>query len=148
MTLVDRCPYWPFRIASVAAAVLLLELGSGCHRAGQSQPRGDDAQYAAEAGIEFGKDQLAGVCGSPEALGTLRDSAGNSFVALPGHERPLSQIYGYTLPGGATVAIAVRIIAASPDVFVLRSLGHSPDEDKTVEATVTCGQIQARKRPS
>jgi hypothetical protein len=145
---VDRPRCWRSWIVPVAAVVVSLGFGVGCHRAEQSQSRSDDALYAAEVGIELGKDQLAGMCKSPEILGALRDSAGSSFVALPGLEKPLSQMNGDTLPGGATVAVTVRATAAPSDGFVLRSLGHSPTEDKTVEATVTCAQVLARKRAS
>ena len=142
----DGC--WLRGVAGTTAAVLLLTLGNGCRRGEQSRPRSDDAAYAAEAGLEFGKDELARVCGSPEALLTLRRTAGESFVPLPGYEQAISEIYGYRLPGGATVAITVRVSESSPNAFALRSRGHSPVEDKTADATVTCEQVQGRKRPS
>lgn len=114
---------------------------------GDGQPRSDDAAYAANVGLEFGQDELARLCGNLDALMTLRRSAGVNFVPLPGYEGPVSEILGHRLPGGATVTLTLHVSEASPSAFVLRSLGHSPVEDKTLEATVTCEQVQARKRP-
>ena len=127
--------------------MLSLALGNGCRRGEQSRPQSDDAAYAAEAGLEFGKDELARVCASPEALATVRRIAETSYVPLPGYEHALSEIYGYALPDGATAAITVRVTEVSPNAFALRSRGHSSAEDRVAEATVTCEQRQGRKRP-
>jgi hypothetical protein len=87
------------------------------------------------------------VCGSPEALASLLRAAAASFVALPGHEKPLRQIYTYDLPNSSTVTITLRVNETPTNSFVLRSLGHSPHEDKTLEAVVSCAQVQTRKGP-
>jgi hypothetical protein len=115
-------------------------------RRGDAQPRSEYAAFAAAAGIEIGRDELARVCGNLDALVALRRSASDNFVPLPGYEGPVSEILGHRLPGGATMTITLRVSEASPSAFVLRSLGHSPVEDKTLDATMTCEQAQA-KRP-
>ncbi len=131
-----------------AVGVFALAGHSSCRRV-EPQPRhGDDALYSAEAGLEFAKDELARVCGHPQALSGLRRAAESSFVPLPGLEKPITQIYGTSLPGGATVSVALRVRETAPSEFALRSVGRSPTEEKTVEGAASCELVQARKRSS
>ena len=132
----------------VAAAVSILAIAgnSACHRVEQQPQHNDEALYAAEAGLEFAMDELARVCESPQALANLRRAAAASFIALPGYEKAIAQIYGYDLPGGATVSVTLRVREAAPSEFVLRSVGRSPTEEKTVEGNAGCELVQTRKR--
>jgi hypothetical protein len=140
----SRARRW--RWVAPAAAILAIAGDSACRRVGQQARHSDDASYAAEAGLEFAKDELARVCRSPQALADLRRAAGASFVALPGLEEPIAKIYGYDLPGGATVSVTLRVREAAPSEFVLRALGRSPTEEKTAVGSASCELVQKRKR--
>ncbi len=133
---------------AVTMSVLALVGDSACRRVEPQPQHSDDAMYAAEAGLEFAKDELARVCGNPQALAELRKVAESSFVPLPGLKEPIAQIYGYKLPGGATASITLRVPETAPRDFVLRSLGRSPTEEKTVEAEASCQLVEPRKRRS
>jgi hypothetical protein len=131
-------------IAAVAAAVAF-EAAGGCRGAEQPQRHSDDALYAAEAGLQLAMDELVGVCGNPQALAELQREARTSFVAVPGLEKSVGQIYGSKLPGGATVSVTLRVKDTAPSEFFLRSLGRSPTEEKTVEWTTSCDLVKTRK---
>jgi hypothetical protein len=134
---------WPVVVFLATGA--LIPVGSSCRRDAQPHPRTDDALYAAEAGAEFAEDRLALICQDPKVLPALQHSAVDHFVPLPGYETPLREIYGHTLPGGATVTITVYAGQAPATTFLLRSWGHSSVEDKFVEARTTCEQLKDRK---
>jgi len=106
----------------------------------------DSARYAAEAGIEFGKDMLKHQCESPGSLVSLRSSMKSSFVPFPGHEGPVSKIYGYELPGGATATISLGPSDTSPDVLAMRALGQTSTASTTITVAVTCEQVRGRAR--
>lgn len=131
-------------ITAVAAAVAL-EGAGGCGGAEHRQRHSDDALYAAEAGLQLAMDELVSVCGNPKALAELQREARTSFVAVPGLEKPVGQIYGSKLPGGATVSVTMHVKDTAPSEFILRSLGRSPTEEKTVEWTTSCDDVKTRK---
>jgi hypothetical protein len=140
----EEDPYPPWALPLILAT-LVSGVSASCAQPAEKR-RDDSVLYAAEAGQEFGLDELATLCRQPEALHSLKAAAAKDFVALPGNTAPIHKMYGYDLPGGAAVSVSVRVSPDNDDVLVLRSVGQRPGELKQLEQSTTCEQLKGRQR--
>jgi len=119
----------------VAALQLFMLLS--CSRSRTYQD-GQEALYAAEAGLEIGKLHLAEVCKSTSALGELRNRATNGEVPLPGYEQPSNKVLGQTI--GGSVSVRLRAIEQEPTAWLVVSTGERSGTKRVVQARVSCPQ--------
>jgi hypothetical protein len=69
-------------------------------RAAGSPRNSDDALYAAEAGLEFGQDELIPICNNPEVLQRVRVFAASRDIPFPGHGQGAPMEGPWTAAGG------------------------------------------------